>query len=153
MIKVYEMKGMNACKMSVEYKGVNINLSFDNGNISSKRNARLTTENRFVQDAIESMPIYGTRIILAHVVEKVEATPEVVEEEERSPRVRRQTNRGERAAKKAVANVDQTVIEGVKNVNDAVGYFGGKDITVESVEHLKALMADHNVVFPNLVIE
>ena len=105
MIKVYEMKGMNACKMSVEYKGVNINLSFDNGNISSKRNARLTTENRFVQDAIESMPIYGTRIILAHVVEKVEATPEVVEEEERSPRVRRQTNRGERAAKKAVANV------------------------------------------------
>ena len=54
MIKVYEMKGMNACKMSIEHKGVTINLSFENGNVSSKRNARLTTENRFVQDAIEA---------------------------------------------------------------------------------------------------
>ena len=77
------MKGMNACKMSIEHKGVTINLSFENGNISSKRNARLTTENRFVQDAIEAMQSFGTRVVLVHAVEKSVAIPVEVEEEER----------------------------------------------------------------------
>lgn len=153
MIKVYEIKGMNACKMSTEYKGVSINLSFENGNISSKRNARLTTENKFVQDAIEAMPIYGTRIVLSHAMEKSVAKPvEVEEEEERSPRMRRQANRGERAPKKtSVPNV--TVVESVKNLNDAASYFEGKGVLVESKEQLPEMMEQHNVVFPNLVIE
>lgn len=146
------MKGMNACKMSIEHKGVTINLSFENGNISAKRNARLTTESRFVQDAIEAMQTFGTRIVLTHAVEKSVAKRVEVEEEERSPRARRQANRGERAPKKA-AEPSGTVVNSVKNVNDAVSYFGDKGVMVESKEHLKELMEKNGVEFPNLVME
>ena len=149
MIKVYEMKGMNACKMSIEYKGVTINLSFENGNISSKRNARLTTENRFVQDAIEAMPSFGTRVVLAHAMEKSVAIPVEVEEEERSPRARRQASRGA-VAKKPKSENEPTAVEEVKNINDAASYFMEKGVTVESKEQLDELMQKYNVVFPNM---
>ena len=150
MIKVYEMKGMNACKMSIEHKGVTINLSFENGNISSKRNARLTTENRFVQDAIEAMPIFGTRIILAHTVERGVAKPVEAEEEACSPRLRRRMNRGEAATKKEAAGADTTVVKDVKNLNDAVAYFEEKGVLVETKEQLTEMMEKHNVSFPNM---
>jgi hypothetical protein len=149
MIKVYEMKGMNACKMSIEHKGVTINLSFENGNISSKRNARLTTENRFVQDAIEAMPSFGTRVVLAHAMEKSVAIPVEVEEEERSPRARRQASRGA-VTKKPKSENEPTVVEEVKNINDAASYFMEKGEAVESKEQLEELMQKHNVVFPNM---
>jgi hypothetical protein len=149
MIKVYEMKGMNACKMSIEHKGVTINLSFENGNISSKRNARLTTENRFVQDAIEAMPSFGTRVVLAHAMEKSVAIPVEVEEEERSPRARRQASRGA-VAKKPKSENEPTVVEEVKNINDAASYFMEKGEAVESKEQLGELMQKYNVVFPNM---
>lgn len=144
------MKGMNACKMSIEHKGVTINLSFENGNISSKRNARLTTENRFVQDAIEAMPSFGTRVVLVHAVEKSVAMPVEVEEEELSPKARRRMNRAERVVKKSAAPSDGDVVESVKNENDAVSYFEERGILVDSKEHLAEVMEKHNVVFPNL---
>lgn len=143
------MKGMNACKMSIEHKGVTINLSFENGNISSKRNARLTTENRFVQDAIEAMPSFGTRVVLAHAMEKSVAIPVEVEEEERSPRARRQASRGA-VAKKPKSENEPTAVEEVKNINDAASYFMEKGEAVESKEQLEELMQKHNVVFPNM---
>ena len=143
------MKGMNACKMSIEHKGVTINLSFENGNISSKRNARLTTENRFVQDAIEAMPSFGTRVVLVHAVEKSVAMPVEVEEEERSPRARRQASRGA-VAKKPKSENESTVVEEVKNINDAASYFMEKGETIESKEQLEELMQKYNVVFPNM---
>lgn len=146
------MKGMNACKMSIEHKGVTINLSFENGNISSNRNARLTTENRFVQDAIEAMASFGTRVILVHAVEKSVAKPVEVEEEERSPRARRQAARGA-VAKKPKSENEPTAVEDVKNLNDAVAYFEGKGVLVGSKEQLSELMEKHNVEFPNLVME
>jgi hypothetical protein len=149
MIKVYEMKGMNACKMSIEHKGVTINLSFENGNISSKRNARLTTENRFVQEAIEAMPSFGTRVVLAHAMEKSVAMPVEAEEEERSPRARRQASRGA-VAKKPKSENEPTVVEEVKNLNDAASYFMEKGEAVESKEQLEELMQKYNVVFPNM---
>ena len=143
------MKGMNACKMSIEHKGVTVNLSFENGNISSKRNARLTTENRFVQDAIEAMPSFGTRVVLAHAMEKSVAIPVEVEEEERSPRARRQASRGA-VAKKPKSENEPTAVEEVKNINDAASYFMEKGEAVESKEQLDELMQKHNVVFPNM---
>lgn len=143
------MKGMNACKMRIEHKGVTINLSFENGNISSKRNARLTTENRFVQEAIEAMPSFGTRVVLAHAVEKSVAIPAEVEEEERSPRARRQASRGA-VAKKPKSENEPTAVEEVKNINDAASYFMEKGVTVESKEQLEELMQKYNVVFPNM---
>lgn len=143
------MKGMNACKMSIEHKGVTINLSFENGNISSKRNARLTTENRFVQDAIEAMPSFGTRVVLAHAMEKSVAMSVEVEEEERSPRARRQASRGA-VAKKPKSENEPTAVEEVKNINDAASYFMEKGEAVESKEQLEELMQKYNVVFPNL---
>lgn len=148
------MKGMNACKMSIEHKGVTINLSFENGNVSSKRNARLTTESRFVQDAIEAMPTFGTRIVLAHAVERGAAKPVVVEEEERSPRARRLANRGERAVKKApVVENSATIVAEVKNLNDAAAYFEEeKGVLVGSKEQLAEMMQKYNVEFPNLVL-
>lgn len=144
------MKGMNACKMSIEHKGVTINLSFENGNISSKRNAKLTTENRFVQDAIEAMPIFGTRIVLTHTMDATPVKPVEVEEDELSPKARRRMSRAERAVKKSAAPSDGNVVESVKNVNDAVSYFEERGILVESKEHLTEVMEKHNVVFPNL---
>jgi hypothetical protein len=152
MIKVYEMKGMNACKMSTEYRGVNIKLSFENGNVSSGRNARLTTDNRFVQDAIEALPIFGTKVVLAHSVEKTVVQPIVAEEEEeRSPRMRRQVARGTvvKKAKEASEN-GSTIVDEVRNINDAASYFMEKGVTVESKEQLEELMQKHNVVFPNI---
>ena len=143
------MKGMNACKMSTEYRGITVNLSFDNGNISSKRNARLTTESRFVQDAIEAMPIFGTRIVLAYAMEVTPSKPVEVKEEEPSPRARRQMAR-ERAIKKVSNEPDSVIVDSVKNINDAVSYFEGKGILVESKEHLKEVTEKHNVVFPNM---
>lgn len=143
------MKGMNACKMSIEHKGVTINLSFENGNISSKRNARLTTENRFVQDAIEAMPSFGTRVILAHAMEKSVAMPVEVEEEERSPRARRQASHGA-VTKKPKSENEPTAVEEVKNINDAASYFMEKGEAVESKEQLGELMQKYNVVFPNM---
>lgn len=143
------MKGMNACKMRIEHKGVTINLSFENGNISSKRNARLTTENRFVQEAIEAMPSFGTRVVLAHAMEKSVAMPVEVEEEERSPRARRQASRGAVAKKPKYEN-EPTAVEEVKNINDAASYFMEKGVTVESKEQLEELMQKYNVVFPNM---
>lgn len=146
------MKGMNACKMSTEYRGVNIKLSFENGNISSGRNARLTTDNRFVQDAIEALPIFGTKVVLAHSVEKTVVQPIVAEEEEeRSPRMRRQVARGTVAKKAKEAPEDgSTIVEEVKNINDAASYFMEKGVTVDSKEQLAELMQKHNVVFPNM---
>lgn len=141
------MKGMNACKMSIEHKGVTINLSFENGNISSNRNARLTTESRFVQDAIEAMPSFGTRVVLVHTMEKSATKPVEVEEEERSPRARRHANRGERAQKKVE---EANVVDSVKNLNDAAAYFEEKGVFVESKEQLAELMEKYNVSFPNL---
>ena len=152
MIKVYEMKGMNACKMSTEYRGVTINLSFENGNISSKRNARLTTESRFVQEAIEAMPSFGTRIVLAHAVERGVAKPAVAEEE-RSPRARRQASRGavtKKPKEDEKVNDDITVVEDVKNLNDAAAYFDGRGVFVESKEQLAKLMTEYGVEFPNM---
>ena len=72
-----------------------------------------------------------------------------VEEEERSPRARRQASRGV-VAKKPKSENESTVVEEVKNINDAASYFMEKGVTVESKEQLEELMQKYNVVFPNM---
>ena len=95
------------------------------------------------------MPSFGTRVVLVHAMEKSVAMPVEVEEEERSPRARRQASRGA-VAKKPKSENEPTVVEEVKNINDAASYFMEKGEAVESKEQLEELMQKYNVVFPNM---
>lgn len=144
-IKVYEIKGMDRCSVSTTYLGVKVNLEFKGGDMMSMKNGFLSTSNPFVQSAIEAMPSFGQRIVLKRVI-KNEPAPKVQERVEEAP------SRPTRAKVKALApkKTEGNIVESVKNINDAVSYFGEKGITVESPEHLKELMEKHNVVFPNL---
>lgn len=140
---------MDRCSTSTTYLGVKVNLEFNGGDQLSRKNGFISTSNPFIQDAIESMPSFGQRIVLKSVVKNepiVETQNEVVEEAPTRPT---------RAKVKAFSpkKEESNVVESVKNVNDAISYFGGKGITVESVDHLKEMMAKHNVEFPNLTME
>lgn len=144
--KVYEIKGMDKCSMSTTYLGVKVNLEFKGGDIMSRKDGFISTTNPFVQAAIESMPSFGSKIVLKHrypIQESVEEAPvadaEVVVEKPRKA-----------AAKKKVSEDNTLSVYTVKNVNDAVSYFEEKGILVESKEHLAEVMEKHNVVFPNL---
>lgn len=161
--KVYEVKGMDKCSMSTAYRGVRVNLEFKGGDVASRKNGSLITSDPFVQDAIEAMPSFGRKIILKGEYDVRNGGSPVVRqkeaEEEKKPRfVRTNPNAAAlRKGKKAKEEVsetrgDVTVVEEVKNINDAVSYFGDKGIAVESAAHLKELMAKHDVEFPNLVM-
>lgn len=158
--KIYEVKGMDKCSLSTSYMGVKVNLEFRGGDVSSRKNGSLMTSDPFVQDAIEAMPSFGKKIILANTYDirnggkPVELQKDV--EEKSKPRIARtKPNAAElRKPKKAKEEKKSAnVVESVKNINDAVSYFMEKGITVESTEHLKEMMNNNDVEFPNLVIE
>lgn len=136
---------MDRCTLSTTYLGVKVNLEFKGGDMMSKKNGFISTSNPFVQAAIEAMPSFGQRIVLKSVI-KDEPIPVEQEDAVEAPA------RPKKAKVKAFAvnKTEGSVVESVKNVNDAVSYFGEKGITVESEGHLKELMEKHNVVFPNL---
>lgn len=152
MKKVYELKGMDACRMQTTYLGVKVNLEFKNGNFINNKRARLMTDNPFVQDAIENDSRFGSFIILAEVLkEEPTVIPEV--EEEEKPRPKRATKRlksqAELNAESSVA--DKTAEEkSVKSINDAVTFFQARGEAVNSDEDIEVLKEKYNVTFPNL---
>lgn len=154
--KVYEIKGMDKCSLSTTYLGVKVNLEFKGGDIMSKKNGTLVTSNPFVQAAIESMPSFGKKIVLRDsYIARSTGNPVVsAGDDSRKPRLARvKPNAAElRKAKKTNDVVDDgsTIVEEVKNINDAVSYFMEKGEAVESKEQLEELMQKYNVVFPNM---
>ena len=150
MKKVYEIKNMDSCSLSTVYMGVKVNLTFQGGNAANHVNGKLITSNPFIQDAIEAMPMFGNKIFCSYSYQpKREEQPIQKVEKPRATPVNANAAEARIARAKRAKDVGN-VVESVKNVNDAASYFGDKGIVVESPEHLKELMAKHNVVFPNL---
>lgn len=138
---------MDKCKMSTTYLGVKVNLEFKGGDIMSRKDGYISTSNPFIQAAIEAMPSYGHRIVLKR---EIEDAPVVVPVEEVPTRPRATKVKAFGADKKKAVQEGATIVEEVKNINDAVSYFEGLGVLVESKEHLAEVMEKHNVVFPNL---
>jgi hypothetical protein len=141
--KIYEVKGRDRCVMSTVYMGVRVNLEFKGGDTLARKDGSLSTTNPFVQAAIEAMPSFGTLVRLVSTNEIQESKP--AEAPVENARVKKAT-----AKKKMVDGKESFVVYEVKNINDAVSYFEGLGVLVESKEHLKEVMEKHNVVFPNM---
>lgn len=148
MTKVYEIKGMDKCKMSTTYLGVKVNLEFKGGDIMSRKDGYISTANPFIQAAIEAMPSYGHKIVLKREIEDAPVITTPTEEVPTRPRATKVKAFG--AEKKKATQNESTVVEEVKNINDAASYFMEKGVTVESKEQLEELMQKYNVVFPNM---
>ena len=127
MVKVYEMTRFDAMTIRLNYCGQTIMASFKGG-VNAKVRARLTTTDRFLQDALEADPRFGT---LYRMLRSYEDTP--------SKHV--YANKVDGAPKK---------ITKVKSVNDALRFFTEMGASVTGDSDLKTLMEKFNVEFPNL---
>lgn len=139
---------MDKCKMSTTYLGVKVNLEFKGGDIMSRKDGYISTSNPFIQAAIEAMPSYGHKIVLKREIEDAPVVAAPAEEVPMRPRATKVKAFG--ADKKKAVQEGSTVVEEVKNINDAASYFMEKGVTVESKEQLEELMQKYNVVFPNM---
>ena len=148
MTKVYEIKGMDKCKMSTTYLGVKVNLEFKGGDIMSRKDGYISTANPFIQAAIEAMPSYGHKIVLKREIEDAPVAKVSTEPIPTRPRATKVKAFG--ADKRGPVQDGATVVDEVKNINDAASYFMEKGEAVESKEQLAELMQKHNVVFPNM---
>lgn len=127
MKKVYEIKGKDSCRVKVVYCGASVVVDFTNGAVIHGRNARYITDNKFVQDAIESDPRFGSLIICAEVY----GAPEV-------------------KAKESAPIRNVKAVKSVKNTNDAIDWFASKGEVFTNKEELDALCEKYGVEFPNL---
>lgn len=127
MVKVYEMARFDAMTIRLNYCGQTILANFKGG-VSAKVRARLTTSDRFVQDALEADPRYGT---LYRMLRSYEDFP---------------------CYKADAAEVDNKPkkITKVKSVNDALRFFTEMGASVTGESDLASLMEKYNVEFPNL---
>lgn len=158
--KVYEIKGMDKCSLSTSYRGVRVNLEFKGGDVSNKKNGTLATSDPFVQDAIEAMPSFGKKIVLRNSYELRNGGSPVKRQEdvekENKPKFARvkpnaaELRKGKKPKEDEKVNGDITVVEDVKNLNDAAAYFDGRGVFVESKEQLAKLMNEYGVEFPNM---
>lgn len=127
MVKVYEMARFDAMTIRLTYCGQTILATFKGG-VNAKVRARLTTSDRFVQDALEADPRYGT---LYRMLRSYEDFP---------------------CYNAANAEVDTKPkkITKVKDINGALRFFTEMGASVTGESDLKALMEKYNVEFPNL---
>ena len=127
MVKVYEMARFDAMTIRLNYCGQTILATF-RGGVNAKVRARLTTSDRFVQDALEADPRYGT---LYRMLRSYEDFP---------------------CYNAANAEVDTKPkkITKVKDINGALRFFTEMGASVTGESDLKALMEKYNVEFPNL---
>ncbi len=84
MIKIYQLRSLqNNYIVSVPFKGVRVRCEFKNGNIAKGIYARLYTNDRFKQMALEQSELYGNTWVL---VEKIkEADDDVVKPAVKKP--------------------------------------------------------------------
>lgn len=157
--KLYELVGMDACRMQTVYCGTKVNMEFKNGNHLNGKKAVLITSNPFVQDAIEKDPRFGEMFKLSKVYEKEGDELELSQME--SDGKRPFIGRGKAARRKTQAELDKakmlsdkndkcTEVLEVKTVNDAIDYFTSVGETVEDESQIRELMDKHMVRFPNM---
>lgn len=162
--KKYELLGMNSCKIALNYCRIPINVVFANGNIANHINAYYTTDNKFIQDAIENDKRFkvGTiKCVQSNTIKADEPKPAEKKEEpavseEPEPRRTRPatpsaggTNAEKKGEEDAPAQDSYTAIESVKNVNDAIDFFSEKGEAFSTDEELAALKDKYKVSFPN----
>lgn len=128
MIKVYEMARFDAMTIRLNYCGQTVMATFKGGDQRRNR-ARLTTDNLFVQDALEHDQRFGSLYVL--VKSYAESTTDA-------------------AARIANEKSKPRKITKVKSVNDALLYFTQLGANVTGEADLKTLMEQYNVEFPNL---
>lgn len=121
------MARFDAMTIRLNYCGQTILATFKGG-VNAKVRARLTTSDRFVQDALEADPRYGT---LYRMLRSYEDFP---------------------CYNAANAEVDTKPkkITKVKDINGALRFFTEMGASVTGESDLKALMEKYNVEFPNL---
>jgi hypothetical protein len=127
MVKVYEMARFDAMTIRLNYCGQTILANFKGG-VNAKVRARLTTSDRFVQDALEADPRYGT---LYRMLRSYKDAP--------CYNVRNVE----------VDNKPKKITK-VKDINGALRFFTEMGASVTGESDLKALMEKYNVEFPNL---
>lgn len=164
--KRYELLGMNSCKMNFNFCRIPVTVTFANGNIANHVNASYTTDNKFIQDAIEDDKRFkaGTiRLVQSNVIgdegpkpaEKKEPKPEqtqgrIVRPAPAAPSPAKDaTGKGKADKKEDNASDAYTAVDSVKDVNDAIAFFSEKGEEFSTDEELAALKDKYKVTFPN----
>lgn len=155
MIKDYEFVGKQCAVLHLKYFGIDLKVEFTNGNTARQRGAEFSTNDRFVQDAIEHDSRFGSVIKLRGVYpEASDKKPEQV-----TKNTKDEKGKGGKSGKGAAdknnskdGEDDQQVqvVESCKNMNDVVKFFTDKGEKPEGDEDIKALMEKYNVSFPNV---
>lgn len=163
--KRYEIRGMDACRVVMSHYGVQVIVEFKNGNIANNVNASYSTDNQFIQDAIENDERFESgRIILTQVSRIEEKKPKVkvaeVKEAPTTPMTGKtllNTERGpvtvKGGAKKEASKTMGVYkkVKEVKNINDAIAYMASEfNEPVQNEDVLAQLMEKHRIQFPNL---
>lgn len=159
--KRYELLGMNSCKMNFNFCRIPVTVTFANGNIANHVNASYTTDNQFIQDAIEDDKRFkaGTiRLVQSNVIKEDEPKPAEKKEEpvaSAEPEQRRVRPATPSAGRTKTETKEEkpadvlTPVESVKNVNDAIDFFAEKGEVFSTDEELAALKDKYKVTFPN----
>lgn len=156
--KRYELLGMNSCKMNFNFCRIPVTVTFANGNIANHVNASYTTDNQFIQDAIEDDKRFkaGTiRLVQSNVIADENPKPAEKKEPEQGRIVRpapapaKENSKGKAEKKEENAGDAYTVVDSVKNVNDAIDFFSEKGEVFSTDEELAALKDKYKVKFPN----
>lgn len=138
MRKIYRLSNMDACKLQTTYCGVKVALEFRDTMIKSKKEATLSTNNPFIQDAIEHDSRYGKVFTLMAAYDDTPKVAEVVEEE-----VRLSRKKGDGKKRRTQEEMDKT---NEMNVNDAIAFFESKGEQVSGDEQLTELAEKYGVV-------
>lgn len=149
MIKVYEAVRQNAARLVTNYCGVCVELNFINGNLFRGKNAELTTNDKFIQDAIEQDPRFGVSIRLAHTYEEPSDT---IKDSAKKDNPTKKLTKAEKEKKygKPVEPDTAKDITGVTDINGVIAFFEEKGESVSSRDDIEALKEKYNVNFPNL---
>ena len=161
--KKYELLGMDYCMMSFTYLRLEVKgVEFKNGNAANGVPASYSTDNEFIQDAIENDRRFKagriklvSSVLISDEGPKPQAKKQEAEAEPQQPR-RVQRPKSPFISKEEVkveapsTEEAYEMVKSVKSVNDAVAYFAEKGEQFSSDEELAALKDKYKVAFPNL---
>jgi hypothetical protein len=154
MIKDYEFVGKQCAVLHLKYFGIDVKVEFTNGNTARQRGAEFSTNDRFVQDAIEHDSRFGSVIKLRGAFpeasdKKPEPTDKAAKEEKTKGG---KSGKGGKASNSGNDDDGSSAqaVESCKNMNDIVKFFADKGEKPEGDEDIKALMEKYNVSFPNV---
>ena len=164
MIKDYEFVGKQCAVLHLKYFGIDVKVEFTNGNTARQRGAEFSTNDRFVQDAIEHDSRFGSVIKLRGAYpEASDKKPEptdkaAVDEKAKGGKTAKgcklaaykSSNTGTADSGNDDDGSSAQAVESCKNMNDVVKFFTDKGEKPEGDEDIKALMEKYNVSFPNV---